>query len=214
MTGANVPRADPSGGRVEEVAGGPATGAGTLRFELHDHCLDDALVGFLTGNDWPFHPEPRLEPAAVLRRLGDGAFESSGDRECWWMLRSGGRVGLVVIFDLADPTPMFDLRIAASSRGRGYGTLSVRWLTERILTGWADKERVEATTRADNWAMRVVLARCGYAKEAHYRQAWPGADRAHDAVGYSILRSDWATGTTTPVDWDDGPAGPRSAQDG
>jgi RimJ/RimL family protein N-acetyltransferase len=111
----------------------------------------------------------------------------------------------VVIFDLGDPTPMFDLRIAAGSRGRGYGTGTVQWLTARVFSTGADKERIEATTRADNWAMRAVLARCGYTKEAHYRQAWSGPGGACDAVGYAILRTDWSTGTTTPVNWDDEP---------
>jgi len=214
VTAGNVPRMGPSGDGAEDVAGEPATGADALGFELHGHSFDDALVGFLTGNDWPFHPEPRLEPAVVLRRLGDGVFESSGDRECWWVVRSGERVGLVVVFDLADPTPMFDLRIAAGSRGRGYGTVTVRWLTSRIFSTWADKDRVEATTRADNWAMRSVLTRCGYAKEAHYRQAWSGHDGACDAVGYAILRSDWETGMATAVNWDDSLAGPSARQAG
>ncbi len=117
----------------------------------------------------------------------------------------------MVIFDLGDPTPMFDLRIAAASRGNGYGTETVRWLTSRIFSTWADKERIEATTRADNWAMRAVLARCGYAKEAYYRQAWSSPKGACDAVGYAILRSDWSTGTTTPVSWGDEPAGPPAS---
>jgi len=43
----------------------------------------------------------------------------------------------------------------------------------------------------DGHAMRATLLRCGYAKEAHYRDGWPGADgTVHDAVGYA-----------TPVPW-------------
>ncbi|MCT2583272.1 hypothetical protein [Actinophytocola gossypii] len=33
------------------------------------------------------------------------------------------------------------------------------------------------------------------------REAWPGPDGPYDSVGYAILRRDWRTGTTTPVDW-------------
>jgi RimJ/RimL family protein N-acetyltransferase len=52
--------------------------------------------------------------------------------------------------------------------------------------------------------MRIVLRRNGYVKEAHYRQAWPGQDGSrHDGIGYAIHRSDWRSGTTTPVHWDD-----------
>ncbi|MGO2314237.1 hypothetical protein [Brachybacterium tyrofermentans] len=38
----------------------------------------------------------------------------------------------------------------------------------------------------------------------HYREAWPvPKGRPLDAVNYAILRRDWATGTTTPVRFDD-----------
>ncbi|MCM4076910.1 hypothetical protein [Paractinoplanes hotanensis] len=43
---------------------------------------------------------------------------------------------------------------------------------------------------------------CGFVKEAHYREAWPGSDgRLHDTIGYGILRRDWLSGSVTPVDW-------------
>ncbi len=52
--------------------------------------------------------------------------------------------------------------------------------------------------------MRRVLKRCGYVKEAHYRDAWPGVGgERYDSVGYAILRKDWAAGTTTSVRWHD-----------
>ncbi len=63
------------------------------------------------------------------------------------------------------------------------------------MSGWwppiwpTDPARLETTTRADNWGMRAVLARCGCAKEARYRQVWTGPDGAHDAVGYAIFRA-------------------------
>ncbi len=212
MTGQDSEQANASGGWAGEATSG--ADAGGLRFVPHDRSADASLVEFLTGSVWPFHTEPCLDPAVVLRRSSDGDFDTSGERECWWALCGGERIGLVVIFDLGDPTPMFDLRIAARFWGRGYGTTTVRWLTARIFSTRADKERIEATTRADNWAMRAVLARCGYAKEAHYRQAWPGADGACDAVGYAILRSDWLTGRTTPVNGDDEPPGPPSSYPG
>jgi hypothetical protein len=52
--------------------------------------------------------------------------------------------------------------------------------------------------------MRAVLRANRFAKEAHYRQAWPGTDSViHDAIGYAILRRDWLSGTVTPINWDD-----------
>ena len=63
--------------------------------------------------------------------------------------------------------------------------------------------QVEAQTRRDNLAIRAVLRRCGYVKEAHYRRAWPDQHgTVHDGIGYALLRQDWERGTTTPVDWD------------
>lgn len=169
-------------------------------------CRDSSLgelVDFLTGNGWPFHAEASLDAESVRRRAAEGAFDTDEDRECWWVLDGAERVGLLVVFDLGDPTPLFDLRIAERHRGRGIGTHAVRWLTARVFTAGAGRTRIEATTRADNAAMRTVLRRCGYVKEAHYRQAWPGPDGTYDAVGYAILRADWETGSATPVGWDD-----------
>ena len=58
-------------------------------------------------------------------------------------------------------------------------------------------------TMADRFGARRVFRAAGWVKEAHYREAWPvagGSPRA--SVGYGVLRRDWETGTTTPVDWD------------
>jgi RimJ/RimL family protein N-acetyltransferase len=63
-------------------------------------------------------------------------------------------------------------------------------------------KRLEGQTRVDNQAMRRVFRRAGWVAEAFYRKAWPSEDGAiHDAVGYAILRDDWANGTVTPVLW-------------
>ena len=158
----------------------------------------DALVDFLTSHTWPFHPDPRPDPATVREQVQGGVYASDEAAETYWIDDAGQRLGLLHLFDLADPTPMFDLRIATPSRGHGHGRRSVEWLTQRLFHRNPETLRIEATTRQDNWAMRRVLRQCGYVKEAHYRQAWPGPDGGHyDAVGYAILRSDWETGTTT-----------------
>jgi hypothetical protein len=53
----------------------------------------------------------------------------------------------------------------------------------------------------------------GCVKEAHYRQDWPRPEGTlSDSVGYTLLRQDWERGTTTPVAWDDEPAGPQVAK--
>jgi RimJ/RimL family protein N-acetyltransferase len=163
------------------------------------------LADFLTGDDWPFHSGGQSRDA-VVAGAASGEYDSDSART-FWITRRGDRVGLIHLWDLADPTPMFDLRIRAAHRGRGIGTHALTWLTEYVFSNFPQVTRIEATTRQDNVAMRRVMRRAGYAKESHYRDAWPGSGgTVHDAIGYAILRRDWLAGTTTPVHWDDEPA--------
>lgn len=162
----------------------------------HRPAEDGLLADFLTGNEWPFHAGPPVDRETALRR----AAEDDGQRH--WIVLDGERVGSVRLFDLEDDTTLFDLRLAATHRGRGIGRHAVGWLTGHLFTEFAHVNRVEATTRVDNVAMRRALLGSGYVKEAHYRDGWPGAGSVHDAVGYAILRRDWLSGTVTPVPWD------------
>ncbi|MPQ99706.1 GNAT family N-acetyltransferase [Modestobacter sp. I12A-02628] len=165
----------------------------------------DALVGFLTGEPWPFHAGVRPGAADVRARIAAGAF-TGPDVETYWLSRPAApRAGLLRLFDLGDDTAEFDLRVRAAHRGSGLGTEAVGWLVGQVFDHHACT-RVEAMTRVDNVAMRRVLVRCGWVKEAHHRRAWPTADgSAVDAVAYAVLRQDRADGTTTPVHWDDEP---------
>ena len=60
--------------------------------------------------------------------------------------------------------------------------------------------------------MTTPLAKIEYrrltpAETEHYRDGWPDQDgHVYDAIGYAILRRDWASGTTTVLRWDDEPA--------
>jgi RimJ/RimL family protein N-acetyltransferase len=161
------------------------------------------LADFLTEETWPYHGRAASDPGAVHRQIADGHYDGDSTHT-FWILADQERIGLIRLWDLTDDTPMFDLRIRAAHRRRGIGTQALAWLTRYTLTGFPAVVRIEGTTRQDNHGMRQVFRRCGYAKEAHYRDAWPGPDGAvYDAVGYAILRRDWLSGTTTPVDWDD-----------
>ncbi|WP_188195477.1 GNAT family N-acetyltransferase [Nonomuraea sp. SYSU D8015] len=165
----------------------------------------DALADFLTGEEWPYHAGTQ-DRETIARRHAEGRNDDEEERT-FWVLADGERAGLVRLQDLADDTPMFDLRIRKAWRGRGLGTEAVAWLTRHLFTELPDVLRIEGHTRRDNHAMRAVFRRSGYVKEAHYREAWPapGGTR-HDAVAYAILRRDWVSGTVTPPDWDDEPA--------
>lgn len=167
-----------------------------VRFEAGEA---EQLADFLAGEAWPFHAGATVERQDVLDRVATGYYD-----ELYWIEADGERAGFVRLFDLEDETPMFDLRISARHRGKGLGRAAVRWLTDRLFGEFPHVERIEATTRQDNAAMRRVLRRCGYVKEAHYRRAWPdGQGHRHDSVGYAILRRDWQTGDTTVPDFHD-----------
>lgn len=100
--------------------------------------------------------------------------------------------------------PVFDLRLAEEFRGRGLGVPILRELTALVFSRFPMINRFEGQTREDNIAMRKVMLRAGFVKEAHYRDGWPVEDAAPKAsVAYAILRRDWQNGTTTTFVWED-----------
>lgn len=162
----------------------------------------EALIDFLTRQSWPFHVGSSLTRADVQGRIAGGGFHSATTRT-FWALDGAERVALLRLEDIGDGDPLFDLRVDQGHRGRGIGSEVVRWLTRYLFDELPGVGRIEAQTRSDNSAMRAVLERCGYVKEAHYRRAWPGAGSdLHDGIGYAVLRQDWISGATTPVQWD------------
>ncbi|MGW7435296.1 GNAT family N-acetyltransferase [Streptomyces sp. NPDC054849] len=163
----------------------------------------DALVDFLTGDRWPFHGAAVVDPDQAQRWVADGRYSGDGNR-AFWITTGDDTLGLIRLMDVGDETPVFDLRIGSRYRGRGVGARALTWLTRYLFTEFPLIRRIEGTTRQDNVAMRRTFQRCGYVKEAHYRDGWPGTDgTVHDAVGYAILRRDWLAGTATAPDWND-----------
>jgi RimJ/RimL family protein N-acetyltransferase len=166
----------------------------------------DLLADFLTSEDWPYHSPNASDAAQIREQAAGGHFDDDRTRAFWIVTGTGTRAGLIRLLDLADDTPLFDMRIRAAYRGAGLGTHALRWLTGYVFTEFPGIRRIEGTTRQDNQAMRRTFRSCGYVKEAHYRQAWPARDgTTYDAVGYAILRTDWQSGTITMPDWDDEP---------
>lgn len=158
------------------------------------------VVDLLVGEPWPFHAGATPTPVAARERLAGGWLDGPGT-ETHGLRVDGVLVGLVRLTDLDDETAELDLRLRAAHRGRGLGTAALRWATDHVF-GAHPPVRFEAMTRVDNTAMRAVLDRCGWVLEAHHREAWPTASGSRvSAVGYAVLRSDWAAGTRTPVDW-------------
>lgn len=165
-----------------------------LRFSLPDV---EPLVDFLTEEEWPYHVGTQ-DRETVRRRAVEGLYDNEETRT-FWVLVDGEHAGLVKLQDLNDDTPLFDLRIRQAWRERGIGTKAVAWLTGYLFTELPGISRIEGTTRQDNHAMRAIFRKSGYAKESHYREAWPAPDGTrYDSIGYAILRRDWLSGTVTP----------------
>jgi RimJ/RimL family protein N-acetyltransferase len=162
------------------------------------------LIDFLSSEEWSFHSTPVITKEKIQAQIGNGYFTGSGKRT--FLIRDNEKlIGVIRLFDLGDDklddeTPLFDIKITNEYRSKGVGEKALHWLTELVFTEYPSKNRFEATTRVDNIAMRRVFEKCGFVKEAHYRQAWPDSDgKLYDCTGYSILRQDWQNKTKTPV---------------
>jgi RimJ/RimL family protein N-acetyltransferase len=150
--------------------------------------LDD-VGAFLQSEEWPFHVHSRLtaELVAEMSFVDD-------DTASYWISTRDEPVGLLRLLDLGDVddgAPLFDLRIAAAHRGRGVGSLAVRWLTSHLFATYPQLHRIEATTRQDNVAMQRALERNGYMLEGRLREAWMAVSgQRFDTLLYGILRTD------------------------
>jgi RimJ/RimL family protein N-acetyltransferase len=164
---------------------------------------DEALlVDVLTTENWTYRLDPRLTEEQVRAALNNGEYVEP--HALTFLIEVDGAVaGFVRAFDLdGNDDPQLDFRLRADWRGKGIGTAATRFVTETLFRRDLELRRIEAHTRRDNTAMRRALARCGYVREGVYRLTWPdGSGGWIDGIGYAILRQDWETGTTTPVDW-------------
>lgn len=163
-----------------------------------------SLVDFLTRNVFPFHVRARPTVADVERAIAAGTYRDE-DNDTYWVEHAGlGRIGVLRLEDLTDDAPLFDLRLDGPFRGRGLGVPVLREATRLVFSTMPAVRRFEGQTREDNVAMRKTFLRCGWLKEAHYREGWPveGGDPVA-SVAYAILRRDWETGTTTTFVWED-----------
>lgn len=176
-----------------------------LRVDFEEFTEDiDALVDFLTSDTWAFHGEPNPSPDKIRENFKNQVYTGDDCKTFWIIADHTHKAGMIRIYDLQDGTPLFDIRILSKYKGRGVGTIAVKWLVDYVFTNLPDKVRIEANTRQDNYAMRCVLHKCGFVKEAHFRKAWADkSGKLHDAIGYGFIKDDWQSGKTTPVEWDD-----------
>lgn len=164
----------------------------------------EPLIAFMTRNTFPFHVVTRPTRALVEQAVDDGAYRDE-DHDSYWVDHAAmGRVGFLRFEDLTDDAPLFDLRLDEAFRGRGLGVPVLRQATEHVFATMPAVHRFEGQTREDNIAMRRTFLRCGWVKEAHYREGWPvDGGEPVASVAYGILRRDWLTGQTTTFVWED-----------
>jgi RimJ/RimL family protein N-acetyltransferase/quinol monooxygenase YgiN len=160
----------------------------------------DALIAFLTGNAFPFHVRERPTAAQVAADIDAGRWGDERTEAFWIDDDERGRLGLVRLEDLDDPTAMIDLRLAERWRGRGMGAGVLTLVAEHAFRVHAGVVRVEGHTREDNIAMRRTFEKSGWAREGWFRDGWPVVGAAPMAsVAYAVLRRDGAGGQPTPV---------------
>ncbi|WP_150958437.1 GNAT family N-acetyltransferase [Microbacterium testaceum] len=180
-------------------------GISLTRVDLSNAGERAALVAFLTSNVFPFHVRTRPTAEHVSEAIRAGSWDGDDVETLWIDDETDGRVGVIRLEDLRDATAMVDLRLAERARGRGHGTAALSAATDRVFSHHPGVIRFEGQTREDNVAMRRVFDRCGWVLEAYYRDGWPvEGEEPVASVAYSVLRRDWASGTTTPV-----PRGPE-----
>lgn len=164
----------------------------------------EPLISFMTRNQFPFHVGSRLSRDQIETSIGKGRFRDEDNDSFWIDHSEHGRIGFFRFEDLSDGSPLFDLRLDAPFRKRALGPEVLRAATHHVFTTMPAVNRFEGQTREDNVAMRKTFLRCGWVKEAHYRESWPDEKGTLLAsIAYAILRRDWETGETTHLIWDD-----------
>jgi len=163
----------------------------------------DELVEFLTAERWPYHGTENPAASIIREAFANGAYHHEHTRTFWIVESEGGtKVGLIRLFDVADPNVSFDLRILTGFRGRGIGRLALEWIASYVFTEFPDVIRVEGHTRVDNAPMRALFEKCNrFVLEAYHRKSWRQSGQLYDTVTYAVIREDWENGRITPIPW-------------
>ncbi|QOY35570.1 GNAT family N-acetyltransferase [Anaerobacillus isosaccharinicus] len=159
----------------------------------------EGIVKFLISDTWPFHGEENPTEELIRMKFQKGVYTADGNKS-FWIIKNNENIGLIRLFDLPDPTCLFDIRLSKKQRGQGFGVEAVNWLTDYVFTNCSHINRIEGHTRNDNFAMRKTFFKCGYVKEAYHRKAWPQKGFLYDSIGYAMIREDWANKTKTLID--------------
>ncbi|WP_339280449.1 GNAT family protein [Lysinibacillus sp. FSL P2-0066] len=173
-----------------------------MEIKLFEEEIDD-LVHLLTQNRWLYHTNSYLKEEAIRAAYAEGYYQNN--RETHWILEDGDRVGVIFIHDINDTIPLFDIRLDANYRGKGYGVKALHWLQEYLFAE-RKKIRIEGYTRVDNIGMRKCFSKAGFVKEGYLRNAWENGDgTVTDSIVYGAIKDDWVVGKSTPIKIDEVP---------
>jgi len=162
----------------------------------------DELVQFLTSDSWPYHGVENPTELDIRKAYDNGAYHNEHTRT-FWMINEDEKqkIGLIRLFDVADPNMMFDLRIGSKHRGKGIGLQALRWIVSHVFSEFPETIRIEGHTRVDNARMRALFAKSTFVMEAYHRKSWRQAGQLFDSVGYAVIREDWENDKITPIPW-------------
>jgi RimJ/RimL family protein N-acetyltransferase len=160
--------------------------------------MTNDLIDFLTSETWSFHGQENPSEESIRKSLENGFYTENGNRT-FWITYNDEKIGLIRLFELEDPTCIFDLRIKEKWRGQGIGKEAVHWLTTFVFSNYPEMIRIEGHTRFDNLAMRKTFFNSGYVKEAYHRKSWRQSGKLFDSVGYAMIREDWEGNTKTDI---------------
>lgn len=161
----------------------------------------EELVELLCSNVWPYHANARLERQSI-RNAAEKGYYCDG-RETFWIISEQQKVGILVIDDIDDSIPLFDIRLIENVRGKGIGVKVLQWL-QGYLFGELEKIRIEAYTRADNIAMQKCFIKGNFVKEGYLRNAWENEDGTIlDSMLFAAIYDDWKNNTITLPKLDD-----------
>ena len=157
--------------------------------------------------DLPFLERLTQDPAAAGDYAWAGWRDLLGLRQGWaedrlvgndggilMIARGGERLGSVSWFQVDFPPSYYwsmGIALLPEARGKGYGTLAHRLLTQ-YLFAHTTVHRIEGVTEAENLAEQRVMEKAGFTREGVMRGVFWRDGAYRDGVLYSLLRTDAA----------------------
>lgn len=90
----------------------------TIAFQAMGSGDSDSVIEFLSSNYFPFHVHRAPSAESVRMGVENGRFWNE-DAQGYWIEDTGDRLGMVVIEDLRDNAPLFDMRLSDANLSFG-----------------------------------------------------------------------------------------------